>query len=337
MADTNTSPINPATPKNFGGQLIEFIRSVAEQFKLRYTKEESDEKFLSKEDASDTYETKESATETKNTLQSAIDSKADKEYVDNTFITKEGEGSNASSANKLTSPVMINGTLFDGTTNITTEHWGEPRQIQVFDSAERNYTAKIDWDGSTNLKIILPASMYFKDLILDGTITAKNLNITNPPGSEGDSVPVTNIAIINSTTINTNTITSEEIATNTFNSQNITVSGTANLTHVRCVDVEATSFIRGDEIQSTHNYNTSDERLKSDIHKLQLKEYYGFGPCTYKFKHEKKISVGLIAQDVLKEFPEAIYKGKDGYLAIDYSAVVALLCGRINRLEKRVR
>lgn len=337
MADNNTSPISPATPKNFGGQLIEFIRSVAEQFKLRYTKEESDEKFLSQEDASNTYETKESASETKDALQNDINSKADKEYVDNNFLTKTGEGSNASSADKLTTPVMINGTPFDGTTDIKTECWGEPRQIQIFDSAERNYTAKIDWDGSTNLKLILPASMYFKDLILDGTITAKNLNISNPPGSEGDSAPVTNITILNSTTINTNTITSEEITTNTFNSQDITVSGTADLTHVRCVDLEATSFIRGDTVQSTHNYNTSDERLKSDIHRLHLKEYYGFGPCTYKFKHEKKTSVGLIAQDVLKEFPEAIYKGKDGYLAIDYSAVVALLCGRINRLEKRVR
>lgn len=325
--------LTPSSPKNWGGQMIEFIRAVAEQFLARYTKGETDDKFLSKESAESIYETKESSETNKNNLQEQITelsgSKADKTYVDNTFLTKEESSSsyNAPTATKLETAVMINGTSFDGTESITTEAWGEPRQIQLFDSKEENFTTVTDFDGTKNLKLILPSSAYFKDLILDGSITAKHIVITGEPETEGGEVPIVQFNTVQTTTINTTDL----------NSENISVTGNANLVHINCTDVTATSFIKGDTVQSTHSYSTSDERLKSNIKKVKLKEYYGFGPCSYNFKDEDRVSVGLIAQDVLGEFPEAIYKGKDGYLAIDYPAVIALLCGRINRLEKRLK
>ena len=330
---TDKTDLTPASPKNWGGQMIEFIRSVSEQFLKRYTKEETDDKFLSKESAEFIYETKESSETNKNNLQNQVTelsgSKADKTYVDNTFLTKEESSSsyNAPTATKLQTAVMINGTSFDGTKNITTEAWGEPRQIQLFDSAEKNSTTVTDFDGTRNLKLILPSSAYFKDLILDGSITAKHLVITGEPETEGGEIPIVQFNTVQTTTINTSNLTSE----------NISVTGNANLVHISCTDITASSFIKGDTIQATHSYSTSDERLKSNIKKIKLKEYYGFGPCSYNFKNEDRVSVGLIAQDVLGEFPEAVYKGKDGYLAIDYPAVIALLCGRINRLEKRLK
>ena len=81
---------------------------------------------------------------------------------------------------------------------------------------------------------------------------------------------------------------------------------------------------------------TSDARLKENIEEVSA-DLSAIGPKRYILKADKKKHVGLIAQDVLKICPEAVSKGEDGYYALDYNAIVALLVGEVNALKKEIK
>ena len=63
---------------------------------------------------------------------------------------------NVESANRLTVPVEINGTLFDGSQNITTPQWGVARTINIGDYDKSNFGESISVDGSKNYTLSLP-------------------------------------------------------------------------------------------------------------------------------------------------------------------------------------
>ena len=50
----------------------------------------------------------------------------------------------------------------------------------------------------------------------------------------------------------------------------------------------------------------------------------------------KKQDVGLIAQDLQKILPEIVVEREDGYLAVKYDRVVALLLEAIKELDEKV-
>lgn len=80
---------------------------------------------------------------------------------------------------------------------------------------------------------------------------------------------------------------------------------------------------------------TSDARLKEE-QKDVLYDLSALKPKHYRFKGEERYRVGLIAQDVQKIIPEAVTEDKNGYLGLDYNAVVAALVGEVNRLKIRL-
>lgn len=80
---------------------------------------------------------------------------------------------------------------------------------------------------------------------------------------------------------------------------------------------------------------TSDARLKEE-QKDVLYDLSALKPKHYRFKNEEQYRVGLIAQDVQKVIPEAVTEDEDGYLGLDYNAVVAALVGEVNRLKIRL-
>lgn len=80
---------------------------------------------------------------------------------------------------------------------------------------------------------------------------------------------------------------------------------------------------------------TSDRRLKEGL----TKKHYDLSSLSayrYVLKDDGKTHVGLVAQEVEKVIPEAVSAGKDGFLALDYNAVVAALVDEVNRLKARV-
>jgi hypothetical protein len=63
---------------------------------------------------------------------------------------------NAATATKLAKSVAINGTSFDGSAGITTEHWGKERTIYIASNAGTSGTAV---NGSSNVSLVAPSTM----------------------------------------------------------------------------------------------------------------------------------------------------------------------------------
>ena len=63
---------------------------------------------------------------------------------------------NAATATKLATPRAINGTNFDGSAAITTEHWGKERTIYIASNAGTSGTAV---NGSSNVSLVAPSTM----------------------------------------------------------------------------------------------------------------------------------------------------------------------------------
>ena len=83
----------------------------------------------------------------------------------------------------------------------------------------------------------------------------------------------------------------------------------------------------------------SDARLKSDVYDIDgaLDAVMKLRPVKYKLKgsdnHDNHI--GFIAQEVLPVIPEVV-STYDGYMAIDYSKIVAVLVGAIHAQQKQI-
>ena len=77
---------------------------------------------------------------------------------------------------------------------------------------------------------------------------------------------------------------------------------------------------------------SSDRRLKKNIQSLSddiMKRLSDLRPVRYEFKnqetHPSGEQIGLLAQDVQKEFPQFVTKGTDGYLSLAYPRLTAVL------------
>ena len=87
---------------------------------------------------------------------------------------------------------------------------------------------------------------------------------------------------------------------------------------------------------------TSDIRLKEKLIPVkdslerlsELKAYNYYWKDKHKYGDKKQL--GLVAQEVEKVFPEAIQKGKDGFLAVSYSNLIAPTIEAIKQLWGKV-
>ena len=84
------------------------------------------------------------------------------------------------------------------------------------------------------------------------------------------------------------------------------------------------------------NIQQERERLKSIISQFEpkdlLSKLYNLRKVRYKFKDSDQIRIGLIAQDLQKDFPELV-SGKD-YLTVDYAKVNILAMKAIEIIDK---
>mgnify|MGYP002598526802 CR=1 FL=1 len=80
---------------------------------------------------------------------------------------------------------------------------------------------------------------------------------------------------------------------------------------------------------------TSDARKKTGLTPVHP-DLSGLTAYRYTLKDDGKTHVGLVAQEVEKVIPEAVAEDKEGFLALDYNAVVAALVDEVNRLRERV-
>jgi hypothetical protein len=91
---------------------------------------------------------------------------------------------------------------------------------------------------------------------------------------------------------------------------------------------------------------TSDKRLKEHIETIEdpLETLEGIQGITFNFKEDASRTdldphrrrVGVLAQDVEKVLPEAVSKGPDGYLAVDYTALVPVLLEAVKEQQSQI-
>lgn len=110
-------------------------------------------------------------------------------------------------------------------------------------------------------------------------------------------------------------------------SANLSVTGTASVAGA----LTCSSAIKGATLQAT-----SDIRLKKDLEEVEVADLSSLHAYTYTLRQDGKRHIGLIAQQVREEYPEAVSEDAEGFLSLDYNSVVALLVAKVNELEKRL-
>ncbi len=103
-------------------------------------------------------------------------------------------------------------------------------------------------------------------------------------------------------------------------------------------DVEANGDLWVDGTLNT----PSDERLKKNIATLTniLDKLNKLRGVTYEFKDQQKYAsgpqIGVIAQELQKVFPELVSQGADGYLAVNYSQLSAVILQAVKEQQKEI-
>lgn len=91
-----------------------------------------------------------------------------------------------------------------------------------------------------------------------------------------------------------------------------------------------TGLVKGSSFQAT-----SDRSLKSNItpYSVDLSKVSSY---RYTLNSDGRVHIGLIAQEVAGVMPEAVSRDEQGFLALDYNAVVAALVNEVNALKQKV-
>lgn len=89
-------------------------------------------------------------------------------------------------------------------------------------------------------------------------------------------------------------------------------------------------------VQAQQFNSTSDLRLKTDLEPIQHALEKVQTLCGFTYTLNDRRQAGLIAQDVRRVLPEAVTENADGYLSLDYNAVVAMLVNAVQILAHEV-
>lgn len=98
------------------------------------------------------------------------------------------------------------------------------------------------------------------------------------------------------------------------------------------VDIHGNTWIAGALTQN------SDATLKTDIRPITdaLERVTEISGVTFRWKdptENARTQIGVTAQDVEKVFPEAVSKGPEGYMAVNYSGLIAPLIEAVKELK----
>ena len=101
-------------------------------------------------------------------------------------------------------------------------------------------------------------------------------------------------------------------------------------------------LINNDLIVTGSIYNSSDERLKKNIVKInedKLDALFILNPIHYSYKNDKKCKThfGLIAQDVEKSFPELVENNNiSGYKSVNYQELIPIMIAKMKIMQDEI-
>ena len=218
--------------------------------------------------------------------------------------------------------------------------------------------ARLNLDSASNLifsQITADKNIKFNGVDGSTTITALKLDMSDA----GRAIFNGGIDIAANTDIEGNygNWTGEKSAKLQFHSGHFYVQVTNSLfyrTYSNGTGNDRISFDNGGNIVAEGNVtaygSVSDERLKENIEVIEnpIEKVKKLKGVTFTYKKDKKKGTGLIAQDLEKVLPEAVYTAKtlgdhlkddkqEKHLAIQYGNTVGLLVEAIKELEARIK
>ena len=122
---------------------------------------------------------------------------------------------------------------------------------------------------------------------------------------------------------------------------NLTVSGGLTVTQDALFNGQvnfANNINTGTLYAGAFVYHTSDERLKKNIKPIDhaLDKVEALNGVSFNWKKDGKKSIGVIAQNVEKVFPELVNTDKKGMKSVAYSNLVGVLIEAIKEQQKEI-
>lgn len=100
-------------------------------------------------------------------------------------------------------------------------------------------------------------------------------------------------------------------------------------------------LINNDLIVTGSIYNSSDERLKENIEKINdkdIEDLFTLNPIHFNYKRNdnKKLHYGFLAQDVEKLFPQLVENNVDGYKIVNYQEFIPLIMAKMHIMQNEI-
>ena len=104
------------------------------------------------------------------------------------------------------------------------------------------------------------------------------------------------------------------------------------------IKIRGSLIVDGSVTSGSFLYSPSDERLKTNIQSLQnsLTKVQQLKGVSFNWKANGQESLGLIAQDVEKVFPQIVGTDKEGMKSVDYTKLVAVLIEAMKEQQKQI-
>lgn len=101
-------------------------------------------------------------------------------------------------------------------------------------------------------------------------------------------------------------------------------------------------LIANDLIVTGSLYNTSDERLKVNINKINdesIDNLFTLNPILFSYKNDSKnrTHYGVLAQEVEKIFPELVENNNiSGYKTVNYQELIPIILAKMKRMQDEI-
>ena len=101
-------------------------------------------------------------------------------------------------------------------------------------------------------------------------------------------------------------------------------------------------LITSDLIVTGSIYNTSDERLKENISKINdesIDNLFTLNPIIFSYKNEfkKQKHYGVLAQEVEKKFPELVEDNNiSGYKTVNYQELIPIMLAKMKKMQNEI-
>ncbi|MGB3181724.1 MAG: tail fiber domain-containing protein [Cyclobacteriaceae bacterium] len=213
---------------------------------------------------------------------------------------------------------------------------------------------------SNNISQFIGIGDSFGQCDIYGFRAQKSTNVIGLPDddkSTGTSIATTNIVFVN-LGLQQNSATTSPFPVLSYNSNlEVQYDNNSNGCGIRIAkwgsNFSAYQLDVSGHIRATSLFVTSDARLKRDFRKITgaMDMINMMNPVSYLFDRDKAPernfsegrSVGFKAQEIREILPEAVSEDEEGYLGVNYNAVIPVLVAalqeqqaRINELEQRV-